>query len=52
MIISQIYWNGKNCGQIGDRMSDNDEKLPCLHQVTKKYFQLAMKKMGQSLNDM
>ena len=28
MIISNIYWNVKDCGQIGDRMSDNDEKLP------------------------
>ena len=35
-IINQIYWNGKDCGQIGNRMSDNDEKLPCLHYVTKK----------------
>ena len=26
-----ICWNGRDCGQIGDRMSDNDEKLPCLH---------------------
>ena len=31
MIISQICRNGKDCSQIGDRMSDNDEKLPCLH---------------------
>ena len=30
-------------------MSDNDEKLPCLHQVTKKYFQLAMKNKGLGL---
>ena len=25
MIISQICRNGKDCGQIGDRMSDNYE---------------------------
>ena len=50
MIISRIYRDGKDCGQIGDRMSDNKEKLPFLHQVTKKYFQLAMKKMGLCLN--
>ena len=31
MIISHIYRDGKDCGQIGDRMSDNDEKLTCLH---------------------
>ena len=34
MIISQIFWNGKDCGQIGDRMFDNYEKLPYLHLVT------------------
>ena len=28
MIIIQSYQNGKDCGQIGERMSDNDEKLP------------------------
>ena len=28
MINNQIYRDGKDCGQIGDRMSDNDEKLP------------------------
>ena len=33
MIISQIYWDGKDCGQIGYRMSDNDGKLPCLDEV-------------------
>ena len=33
MIISQIYWKGKDFGQIGDI-----EKLPYLHQVTKEYF--------------
>ena len=27
----------KDCGQNGDRMSKNDEKLPYLHEVTKKY---------------
>ena len=29
--ISQIYGDGKNCGQISDRMSGNDKKLPCLN---------------------
>ena len=27
MIINQIYRNGKDCGQIGDRMSDKDRPL-------------------------
>ena len=49
MIISQICQNSKDCGHIGNRMSDNDEKLPYLHWVTKKYFQLTMKKMGLCL---
>ena len=31
MIVSQICRNGKDCGQIDNRMSDNNEKLPCLH---------------------
>ena len=31
MIISQMYLDGKDCGQIGDRMSDNDETFPYLH---------------------
>ena len=31
MNISQTYLNGKYDGQIGDRMSDIDEKLPYLH---------------------
>ena len=30
-IITQIYWNPKDCGQDGDRMSNNNENLPCLH---------------------
>ena len=29
------YWDGKDCGQIGDKMSDIEEKLQCLHFVTK-----------------
>ena len=29
---------GKDCDQNGERMSKDDEKLPYLHQVTKKLF--------------
>ena len=36
MILSQIYWNGKDCGQIGDRMSDN-EKETQLTKLLKQY---------------
>ena len=32
----------KDCDQNGDRMPKNDEKLPFLHWVTKKNFQLAI----------
>ena len=28
---ADIYGNGKDCGQIGARMSDNNEKLQYLH---------------------
>ena len=28
-IISQFCWIGKDCDQNGDRMSKNDENLPC-----------------------
>ena len=34
-IISQLCRIGKDCDQNSDRMSENDEKLPYLHQVTK-----------------
>ena len=47
MIISQIYRDSKECGQIGDRMSD--KMRSCHVQVTKKYFQLTMKQMGLCL---
>ena len=35
----------KDFDQNGDRMFKNDEKLPYLHKLTKKMFQLAMKNM-------
>ena len=25
-MYNQIFWDGKDCGQIGDRMSDNEKK--------------------------
>ena len=40
---------GKDFDHNGDRMSKNDEKLPYLHLVTKKYFLLAMQNMGLCL---
>ena len=37
-IISKFCWIGKDCDQNGERMSKNDEKMPYLHKVTRKYF--------------
>ena len=41
-IISQFCRIGKDCDRNGDGMSKNNEKLPYLHKVTKKYLKLAM----------
>ena len=35
-----------NLAGDGDRMSENDDKLPYLHQVTKKLFSVGFEKYG------
>ena len=48
-IISQFCRIGKYFYRNGDRLSENDEKLPYLHKVTKRKFLVRNKNMGLCL---